>query len=160
MLKQVEDKRNERKNSLERARQLKKRQTFFCIGASDVWRGKDAIHTTIKKLKSKHNIKWLRLSMSYHRFPNVAEAFSGDLNGKLNKGIGSKDFEDLPCNCNAASKINGECIFKGKCRQSIVIYKAICTKTKKYYIGNTQQMVKKRLGSHFSDVCTLANKNE
>ena len=55
MLKQVEDKRNERINSLERVKQLKKRQTFFCIGTSNVWRGKSAIHTTIKKFRCKLN---------------------------------------------------------------------------------------------------------
>ena len=40
----------------------------------------------------------------------------------------------------------------------MVVYKATCKKSKKFYIANTQQKLKTRLDQHFGDVCTLANK--
>lgn len=40
----------------------------------------------------------------------------------------------------------------------MVVYKATCQKSKKFYIGNTQQHLKTRLNQHFGDVCSLANK--
>ena len=80
--------------------------------------------------------------MSYHRFSNLREAFQGDLNNKLLKGIGSEDFNDRPCNCNIASKIDGKCIYNSKCRSSIVVYKATCKDCDVFYIGNTQQQLK------------------
>ena len=60
--------------------------------------------------------------MSYHRFPNLGEIFQGDLNNKLMDNITSKDFMDLKCNCTNATTVNGECIYSGNCRKSIVIY--------------------------------------
>ena len=42
------------------------RQTYFCEGASTFW--KVPIHKTLKKLRNKHGLKWLCISMSYHRF--------------------------------------------------------------------------------------------
>ena len=98
--------------------------------------------------------------MSYHKFSNLREIFQGDLSGKLLKGIGSKDFEDLECNCNTASKINGKCIYDSKCRSSILIYKAECKECKSFYIGNTQQHLKKIMNRHFNDVRSMVNKDE
>ena len=43
----------------------------------------------------KHGLKWLRLSMSYHKFPNMGENLQGDLKSKLMEGIESKDFYKL-----------------------------------------------------------------
>ena len=70
MLKAIENKKKTRKHSSERANKLQKRQTYFCIGSNDIWRGKSAIHITINKFGRKHNITWLQISMSYHRFTN------------------------------------------------------------------------------------------
>ena len=113
-----------------------------------------------KQVKEKDKLKWLRTSMPYHRFTNLLEAVAGDLTSKLNKNIGSKDVKNLPCSCNARSKVDDKCIFNGECRISIVIYKSTCTSTGKSYIGNTQQKVKKRFEWHLGDVCNLANKNK
>ena len=97
--------------------------------------------------------------MSYHKFPNLREILQGDLNGKILKGIGSRDFEPLPCNCSAPSKHNGICIFNGKCRHSIVVYKATCRICKAFYIGNTQTHLKQRMNLHFHDVKAQVLKN-
>jgi hypothetical protein len=35
------------------------------------------------------DLKWLRISMSYHRFPNLREMLKGDLLKKLTDGIKS-----------------------------------------------------------------------
>ena len=70
----------------------RKRQSFFCIGMSDVWRGKKAVSTTLKKLRNKHGLRWMRILLSYHQFPNFRELLQGDLNTKLLKGITCKDF--------------------------------------------------------------------
>ena len=40
----------------------------------------------------------------------------------------------------------------------MVVYQATCKQSKKIYIGNTQQKLKKRIDQHLDDVCHLANK--
>ena len=69
-----------------------KQQVFFCIGACPTWRGKNSIHMLVKRLKNKYNLKWIRISMSYHRFGNLNDIFSGDLSEKMMKNIGSNHF--------------------------------------------------------------------
>ena len=83
-------------------------------------------HETITKLRNKFNLKWLRISMSYHKFPNLGQIFQSDLTTKLMKYMESMDFVDLPCNCNARSKMNGKIWFNGECRKSIVVYNVKC----------------------------------
>ena len=78
----------------------------------------------------------------------------------MSKNIESADFANLPCNCNRSSKVNGECMYKGECRRSIVVYKAECADCKMCYIGNTQQKLKLRINQHLSEVCTLVNKGK
>jgi len=139
------------------------RQTFFCIGVSNTsikTSKHPPFHETITKLRNKYNLKWLRVSMSYHKFPNLGQLFQSDLTRKLTKTIESLDFMDLPCNCNKNSKINGECIFKGNCRKSIVVYKAKCKLCEMAYFGNTQQKLKTRINQHLGEVCSLVNQGK
>ena len=138
----------------------RKRNTFFCIGvskASQQSKQHPPFHAIIKKLRDNYNLKWLRISMSYHRFTNLAQAFQGDLTTKLVKNVKSLDFDDEPCNCNRASKINGECAYGGDCRKSIVIYKAECKDCNMAYLGNTQQKLKLPINQHLGEVCKLVN---
>ena len=128
----------------------RKRSTFFKIGYCTYW--EVPIHIMINDIKKKFpSLSWLRISMSYHRFNNLRELFQGDLATKLSKNLKSKEFEALNCNC----RKNEKCKFDGKCRSSIVVYKAICNTTGKAYIGNTQQFVKKRIQQHVQDVKRL-----
>ena len=96
--------------------------------------------------------------MSYHKFPNLRERLQADLGGKLNKNVGSLDFDTLPCNCNIRTKINDECPYNNLCRHSIVVYKATCRTTQKFYIGCTQQKLKARFNQHFNETVNAANK--
>ena len=96
--------------------------------------------------------------MSYHKFSNLREMFSGDLVSILMKGIGSLDFDTLPCNCSTYLKTNGICPYNSFCRHSIVVYKATCKKSKKYYIGNTQQKLDTRMTQHYNEAKDLVNK--
>ena len=48
-----------------------KRKTYFCIGISTIW--KKPIHVELKELRNQFDLKWLRISMSYHRFANLKE---------------------------------------------------------------------------------------
>ena len=82
------------KKSRDKARN---RSACFCVGFSKFW--KKPIHTKPKALRNKHDPKWLRISMSHHPFPNLREAFQGDLSAKLTDGVKSLDFEDRDCNC-------------------------------------------------------------
>mgnify|MGYP001787478984 FL=1 len=145
--KQGKDKSNNKRN--------RSRTTYFCIGYSKLW--SKPIHCIIKKIQAKFNLKWLRVSMSYHRFNNLREIFQGDLSRKLTEGIGSIDFEILPCNCRTGER-NGACNYNNICRKSIVVYKVECNNTGKIYIGNTQQHFKNRMKAHFCDVQQLINK--
>ena len=93
--------------------------------------------------------------MSYHKFSNVREIFNGDLTTKLMADIESQDYVTRSCNCNVRTKIDGQCIYKGKCRQSIVVYKATCKCCGKFYIGNTQNKVKDRIYTHLNETRNL-----
>ena len=66
-----------------------RRNSYFFIGFSQLWREK--IYSVIKKLQKSHGLQWLRVKMSYHRFPNIDEILQGDMIGKLKEGIGLKD---------------------------------------------------------------------
>ena len=76
--------------------------------------------------------------MSYYKFSNLGQILQGDLNFKLIKGVTSLDFESIKCNCNLKTRTNGKCVYVGKCRHSVVVYKASCKTCDKCYIGNTQ----------------------
>ena len=95
--------------------------------------------------------------MSYHKFPNLRELFSGNLTGKMMRDIDSLDFIDRECNCNKASLVGGECIFWGDCQKSMVVYKCECI-CGKFYIGNTQNHIKKRIQGHLVETRSLINK--
>ena len=81
-------------------------------------------HKIITKLRNKYNLKWLRVSMSYHKFLNLGQQFQSDLTQKLTKEMKSMDLMELSCNCNAKLKVNGKCMFKGDCRKLIAVYNA------------------------------------
>jgi GIY-YIG catalytic domain len=127
----------------------RKRTIFFCVGHSRAW--KKPIHKIIKELKAALNLSWLRVSMSYHRFPNLREYFQRDLQQKILDGVISLDFQSLPCNCQKDHP-EDTCKYNNVCRQSLVVYKAECKTTGKVYIGNTQQHLKTRMGQHARDV--------
>lgn len=98
--------------------------------------------------------------MSYHKFPNLGQQFQSDLTLKLTIDIKSMNFMDLPCNCNPKIRVNGECIFKGYCRKSVVIYKAKCELCKMKYFDNTQQKLKTRINQHLGEFSLLVNNNK
>ena len=123
-----------------------------------MFKGKNSVHITIKNLRDKYNLKWLRVSMSYHKFPNLSEILGGDLQGKLMEEVESIDFMDRPCNCNSASKVDGECIYGSSCRKSVVVYKCECKICGVFYIGNTQNQIKKRMNGHFAERRNSVNK--
>ena len=53
-----------RPKAAKRSKRNRKRAMSFCVGHSNIW--KTPIHKTIKTLRDKHTLKWLRTS--YHRF--------------------------------------------------------------------------------------------
>jgi hypothetical protein len=61
-------------------------------GIFDGWN--DPVHAILKELQNNHELTWLRLTMSYHKFSNLREIFQGDLNRKVMDGIISRDFMD------------------------------------------------------------------
>ena len=62
---------------------------------------------------------------------------------------------DRECNCYFPSKVNGQCVYKGKCWSEYIIYEVKCSICDAIYIGNTQQTFKTRTDSHFSDLLRL-----
>ena len=97
--------------------------------------------------------------MLYHKYSNLHEVFQGDLTSKILKGIGSRDFEELECNCNAASKIDWKCIYISKFRSSVLVYKATCKDCGNFYAGNTQQHLKKQMNQNLIEVRSLVNRD-
>jgi hypothetical protein len=50
------------------------------------------------------NLRWLRISMSYHRFHNLREMLQqGDLSKKVTEGMGPMDFKVTRA-CNSAKE--------------------------------------------------------
>ena len=90
--------------------------------------------------------------MDLDRFNNLAELLNGDLAAKIGRVIFSKDLIDRKCNCSLPSKVNGKCVYKGKCRSRCIIYEVKCCMCDTIYIGNTQQTFKKIMDGHFSDL--------
>ena len=111
----------------------------------------------LKRLQNKFNIKWLRVSILYHKFPNVRELFQGNLITKLNKHIELVDFMDLSCNCSALASRREMCI-----KQTIQTFscglQGYMLFDGKFYIGNTHQMLKKKFDGHLGEFCDLVNK--
>jgi hypothetical protein len=68
------------------------RTVQFCLGMSKWWN--NPVHTILKELRNKHELMWLRVTMSYHKFSNIREIFQRDQNQKLMDGIISCDFMD------------------------------------------------------------------
>ena len=134
----------------------KNRNVFFFVVNSRYFSA--SIHRVINALKKIFNISWLRVRMSYHRFNSLAQLHNGDLAAKIGRGIFSKDLMDRECNCSLPSKVNGKCVYEGKCGSKCVIYQVKCSICDAIYIGNTQQTFKKRMDGHFSDLlCLLKN---
>jgi hypothetical protein len=139
--------------SRKRQAKEKQRQVYFCLGVSG-WHVKP-VHTILKRLRNQFNLKWLRISMSYHRFANLRQMYQRDKEKKLMNGIHCGDCVDRPCNCSKASQVNGECPFGGKCRQHFLVYEATCQACNQIYIGNTQQTLKVRFRQHCNDTVSL-----
>ena len=115
---------------------------------------KKAHSCNLERPENKHDLPWLRISMSCHKFSNLRESFQGDPNKKIMIGVMSKDFMDLECNCNKKTKINGTCPYNGECRKSCLIYGLTCKacEIKPKYLGSTQQHLKERTNQHCDDV--------
>ena len=100
--KDLEGKKNKKKNKW--SREFFRQTFFFCVSVSDVFRTKNMIHVILRKHKEKYNLKWLRVSMSYHKFANMDEILH---DFPIKTDIGSKDFEKLACNCYNSTKVSG-----------------------------------------------------
>lgn len=140
----------ERVKEIKQDKQRQRNRTvFFCIGYSSIW--KKPIHKILKDIRNEfEGLKWLKISMSYHRFPNVREIISGDLSNKILEDVESLDFKTLECNCRG-----GSCNYNNICRAPIIVYEVKCKITDKVYIGNTQQHFKKRMQQHFGEMKNL-----
>ena len=96
--------------------------------------------------------------MSYHKFSNLRETFQADLSTKLLADVKSVNYLPLKCNCRKPSKVDGKCLFKGKCLHKCLIYRVTCKKTGRVYIGSTQRELKERIAKHNQEVRMMANK--
>ena len=116
---------NEEKKQKEKDREKRQKKMlqdcFFCSGVSSIW--KKPVHKIIKEIRDRHGLeKGIRISMSYHRFPNFREKLKNNLATKIMRGVFDKDHANDDCNCTAPSLHEGTCIYEGKCRQSTIIY--------------------------------------
>jgi hypothetical protein len=130
-----------------------KRKVFFCLGVSG-WH-QIPVHVIVKRLRNQFDMKWLRFSMSYHRFANLRQMYQRDREKKLMARIFCGDCMDRGCNCGDVSLVGGECPFGGDCRKRFVVYEASCQACSASYVGNTQQTVKQRFRQHCQDTKSL-----
>ena len=147
-LKQVLDRPRGSSNRSRRKSAKKSRAVFFCLGFSRFW--KTPIHVLLRRLRNKHELRWLRVTMSYHRFRNLRELFQGHLNDALLKNVVSEDYCDRPCNCR-----NDTCLYNNCCRKQLIVYKVKVRNSGKYYIGATSKTLKDRVAGHLQDTHRL-----
>ena len=62
---------------------------------------------------------------------------------------------DRECNCSLPYKVNGKCVYEGKCRSKCIIYQVEFSMCDAIYIGNTQQTFKKIMDGHLSNLLRL-----
>ena len=111
------------------------------------------ISQVIKRLKEKYKFKWLRFSMSFHKFANFGELLNSDLNQKLMAGIEDLTHITRECNCNGRSKLDSnKCHYDEKCRHGCVVCSLECKDCDMVCIGKTQRHLKKRTQEHITGV--------
>ena len=66
--------------------------------------------------------------------------------------IPSGNIMDIEFKCPHPSKVNGKCVYKGKFRKECLIYEVKLSLCDAIYICNTQQIFKKSMDGHFSNV--------
>jgi len=128
-------------NTMKKPKLLKKLRTIPTTNTTDREQPAFALDTptsglnqstqssNLSKTNSIFNGWDLRVSMSYHRFTNLAEIFQGDLSRKLTVRLLAtfQDFEPLPCNCRTSR--NGACGYNNMCRNSTAVHKVKCNNT-------------------------------
>jgi hypothetical protein len=130
------------------------RATFFWVGFSSICG--EPLHKELKRLRDKHNLKWLWTAMSYHKFSNLGEKFNSDLSGKITKGVYDLEWSDRACNCNSKTLLNdGHCLYESQCRKSMVVYNLECKLCDSHNVGKTQQYLKDRTNDRKLHIETL-----
>jgi hypothetical protein len=118
------------------------RGVYFCIGYSTFWNR--PVHKILKVPKNRHHIRWLRILMSYHRFPNIRDVFQSHLSAKMIENVESLDFLTRDCNCRPPAG------FENALAETFVEFQLWSTQGFKYIdtenmrIGKTQQFFKNR----------------
>ena len=97
--------------------------------------------------------------MSYHVFSNLGAKLNADTASKLMEGIDDLTWITRPCNCGPSFKVDGQCIYGGKCRVACVVYKATCKCCNQVYIGKLQRYWKTRMQEHFKDVWKMLERS-
>ena len=110
------------------------------------------VHVIIKEALKRHNLAgFIRFSMVYKRYTNLAELIKRDMRAKINRKIEDLNFPNLGCNCTG-----GRCkLVDQNCRKSGVIYQIACnvnSSCEKKYVGSTQRFAKVRVGEHLSNI--------
>ena len=98
------------------------------------------------------NISWIRVKIFYYRLIHLAVMFDGDLTVKIGWGVHSHDLMEIERNCLGPYKVNSKFLYEGTIYRNCLIYKVNFTLCGTIHIVNTQQMFKKIMNNHFSNV--------
>ena len=101
-----------------------KRGTYIITKYSGHWR--IPMHKTLKRLRAKFGMKWLRVRMCYKCHSNLKELLLGDLSNKILENVVDTIPQDKVCNCMANKLVDGECFLSGDCQRANLIYKLFC----------------------------------
>ena len=110
-------------------RKNRRSQTYFCVGFSSFWA--EPIHAVLNGLVLHFGLRWLRLSMSYHRFPNLRQMFAGDLGRKMTEGLQSLNFPSP----SRATVRAGTCATASASTAAIVAAPVWCTRSSAGFAG-------------------------
>lgn len=128
-----------------------KRNVYILARYSGNWR--TPITNTIKRLKKKYGLGWLRVRMLHKRHQNLKEMLLGDIATKVMKGVSPTEYvkatQKKKCSCRQSSKVDGKCLWNEECETTGVIYKITCKCCNDFYLGKTQRGLKKRCQEHY-----------
>ena len=98
-----------KKNEKRKGKRGGKRNVYFCIRLSQLWR--ENIKSVIKIPQKYHGLKWFLVRMYHRWFPNLGEILKVDMVVKIREIIGSKYFPNRECNSNSKTKVKGTCAY-------------------------------------------------
>ena len=142
------DEDDNKKKKLEKKKTKQSKKIFYVTKYLAAPLIKEPVHVILNRFIKLCDISWLKFSVAYGRFGNLAESLEADIERKLMAGFENLHLKQGKCTCRKV------CDFAGSCAKKCVIYKLVCKLCQEEiaYNGSTGRTVKTRHREHLYDV--------